>query len=96
MPVEVAGAAGTEATAVVVVDEEVVVITPIPVTPTKTTDRIRVRIKINKIHLPSLTRRAPSIQICPPVLAGPVRSTGRKDEGHLIVVTLWSASGSRL
>ena len=43
----------------------------------------------------SLTRGVPNIQICLPVLAGPVLSTGRK-AGELLTVPIpWSVSGSQ-
>ena len=55
--------------------------------------RIRIQDLISLPETTSLTKRGPSIQISPPVLAGPVRSTGRKAGELLIVATPSSASG---
>ena len=101
---EGAGAAETGEDVVmgVAVGEVVVVITPTPTTPTIIqTIRIGIKIKtkakirVNNKRVQKLTKEAPNIRISLPVLAGPVLSTGRKDEGLHTALILWCANGTR-
>ena len=74
--------------------EEVVVVVAEAKTPTT---RIKIKIIIRLLPtqtpMPNHIKREQSTQTYPLMLAGPVPSIGRKAEGHLIVATLWCASG---